>query len=87
MATLYLFGSISPDELLINPGCSLRQLLSIVKALELLTGEPEVQIFFAELRFQEVSEYHLSTFQMQEHNLIIKTAAATYGIRFVLLER
>ena len=87
MATLYLFGSVSPDELLINPACTLHKLLSIVKALELLTGKPEVQIFFAELWLQEVSEYRLSTFPKREHNLVIKTAVATHGIMFVLLER
>lgn len=60
-STRYLFVSVSPDKLLVDARRSSSQLLWAVGASELLASEPEVQVFLAELRFQEVPEQRLST--------------------------
>lgn len=86
-STCYLFVSVSPDKLLVDARRSSSQLLWALGASELLTCEPEVQVFLAELRFQKVPEQCLSTCYTAERHLTAEAAAATLDFSFVMLEK
>lgn len=75
--TCYLSVSVIPDKLLVNACCFSPQLLGAVEAPELLAGEPEVQVFLTELRFQKVPEESLSTCYTAERHFIAEEADST----------
>lgn len=69
---LYLSGGLVTDELLINPYCPPSSLAWTVRGLELLTRQPEVQVFLRELWLQKFPKCCLSTCKTRGHHFTIQ---------------
>lgn len=52
----YLFGSFTPDELLVDAVGSGHQLFGRLERLEVFTRRPKLDVLLAELRLQEDTE-------------------------------